>query len=193
MKKRGRGTGLGLASVYGTAKQSGGDARITSTVGAGTTIEVFLPYTDQAVQAVEPPRLPATPSRRGHGTILLVEDEAVVASLVQRVLQGCGYRVLVAADGAAGLRMASGSPVRIDFVLTDIVMPVMSGPEMVNHLRRERPGLPVLFMSGYTDDALAEHGFAIDDVELLRKPFTPDALVQRVEQFLAALVPGAGP
>jgi PAS domain S-box-containing protein len=183
-KERGRGTGLGLASVYGIVKQSGGDVRISSRVNAGTTVEVLLPWTDEhpALDARSAP--PRAARHHGEGTVLVAEDEPAVAGLIRRVLLQQGYRVREACNGAEALKLAEKERFRFDLLLTDVVMPVMSGPELVRRLRETRPDLPVLFMSGYTDDALAEHGFKMEDVDLLRKPFSPAQLVARVREFL---------
>lgn len=185
-KDRGRGTGLGLASVYGIVKQSGGEVRIISEVGEGTSVEVFLPLTSERAPVEEPrPRKPAAssaPRERFEETVLLVEDDRAVAGLVRNVLLREGYRVLEAQNGAEALQLVGNTGLRLDLLLTDVVMPVMSGPELVARLAEKRPELPVLFVSGYTDDALAEHGFRIGEVELLRKPFSPRLLTERVRE-----------
>jgi signal transduction histidine kinase/ActR/RegA family two-component response regulator len=183
-KGRGRGTGLGLASVYGVVKQSGGDVRISSEVDQGTAVELLLPRTDEAPAAVSHPADKHAPARRGEGTILVAEDEPVVAELVQELLNRQGYRVRRACNGREALELARAEGFEFDLLLTDVIMPGMSGPELVRQLTRERPELPVLFLSGYTDDALSDHGFRMEEVDLLRKPFAPDELLARVERAL---------
>jgi CheY-like chemotaxis protein len=186
-KERGRGTGLGLASVYGIVKQSGGDVRISSKVGAGTTVEVFLPLTDERPPPGSPPP-PQTPSgdpqARFDETVLVVEDDNAVAGLIRNVLFRNGYKVMEARNGFEALQLAGDERLRIDLLVTDVVMPVMSGPELVARLGKMRPTLPVLFVSGYTDDALAEHGFQPADVDMLRKPFSARQLAERVRERL---------
>jgi CheY-like chemotaxis protein len=117
-------------------------------------------------------------------TILVAEDDAAVAGLIRDVLQGEGYEVLEARNGAEALRLTENEARQVDLLLTDVVMPVMSGPELASRVRKDRPDLPVLFMSGYTDDDIAEHGFRLEEVELLRKPFTPTQLVARLRASL---------
>lgn len=186
-KERGRGTGLGLASVYGIVKQSGGDVRISSRVGVGTTVEVFLPLTDERPPptSTAPPRAPSEePHARFDETVLVVEDDTAVAGLIRNVLVRKGYKVLEARNGLEALQLAVDETLRLDLLVTDVVMPVMSGPELVARLGKKRPTLAVLFVSGYTDDALAEHGFQPADVDLLRKPFTAGQLAERVRERL---------
>ncbi len=183
-KERGRGTGLGLSSVYGIVKQSGGDVRIVSHEGHGTTLEILLP------ESTEPLSGPLTPETESHaGTpgnelILVVEDDTSAGRLITRTLEREGYRVLVAQHGDEALALAEQNGWSFDMVLTDVIMPIMNGPVLVARLRRNMPDLPALFMSGYTDDVLERQGFSIEDVDLLRKPFSPDRLLSRVRTFL---------
>jgi PAS domain S-box-containing protein len=181
-KARGRGTGLGLSTIYGIVQQSGGDIEVISAPGAGTTFRVYLPAAGTAAGA-EPINDAATPRSRGAGTILLVEDEDDVRGFVSAALADLGYRVLVARHGAEALALAQREPT-LDLLVTDVVMPGLGGPEVAQGLRRDRPGLRVLYISGYapaSDDASAEPPLA----PLLRKPFTLDALARQVREAMA--------
>ncbi|MBL8620545.1 MAG: PAS domain S-box protein [Myxococcales bacterium] len=177
----GKGTGLGLSMVYGIVRQSGGAVTVESEPGHGATFRVFLPARD--------PRAPAPPHRtapvrldRGDETVLVVEDEAALRSVVQRVLATAGYEVLVAANATEALLLADRHGARVRLILTDVVMPAMSGPELVERLRPRCPAAAVIFMSGYTDDALARFGVLAAD--FLRKPFDLRVLTARVRGAL---------
>ena len=178
-----RGAGLGLSSVYGMIKQSGGDVRLTTRPSEGSILDLFLPLSAEPTRAMEPPK-DETGHEPGTGTVLVVEDEPAVAGLVKQALELEGYQVLEARNGAAALRMFRKAGKDVDLILTDVVMPVMSGPELVARILESRPDLPALFMSGYTDDILDDHGFAIQDVHLLRKPFSTTQLVEKVRQAM---------
>lgn len=181
-KAPGKGTGLGLATVFGIVKQSGGHIRVRSVPGAGTVCEVVLPEVEGTPTSEAPETGRAREDRPAGGTVLVVEDEAAVRRLAVRVLERDGYVVLAAENGARALEVMESHEGEIDLVLTDMVMPDMGGQELAWHLHRRRPGLPILFMSGY-DDALVgedEEGGA----EFLAKPFTPAALVERVADSL---------
>jgi PAS domain S-box-containing protein len=189
-KEQGRGTGLGLATVYGILAQSGGGIAVRSAPGAGTTFTVCLPRIEEGVAAHEqpPPRLrPA----RGSETILLVEDEAAVRDLIRDVLGANGYSVLEAAhvDDALALGEAHRGP--IDLMLTDVVMPGMSGPALAARLLGDRPALKVVFMSGYTDDAVARNGVLEPAATFLQKPFAMDVLLRTVREVLDAEAPSS--
>jgi PAS domain S-box-containing protein len=177
-KDRGKGTGLGLASVYGIVEQSGGRVRVDSALGAGTTMTIVLPTTDEIV-ATPTPRPSPEGALRGHETILVVEDEDPVRALIQTILRRAGYTVLEAANAGEALLVCEQHEGPIDLVLTDVVMPRMNGPQLAERLRRVRPGLEVAFVSGYDDGAL--------DLPVLplAKPFTPDALLLYVRERLA--------
>ncbi|MBI1949516.1 MAG: PAS domain S-box protein [Deltaproteobacteria bacterium] len=181
-KERGKGTGLGLSTVYGVVTQSGGGIDVTSELGRGTTFEVLLPRVDDA--PAEPK--PAAPqvNTAGAETVLVVEDEDGVRRLVRRVLERAGYLVLTASNGSEGLHAFERHQGTIDLVLSDVVMPVMSGPDFVAHARKLRPAIKVLFMSGYNDDAVTRHGVMEGTVDLINKPLTQDQLLQRVRAAL---------
>jgi signal transduction histidine kinase len=180
-KEAGRGTGLGLATVYGIVQQSEGFITLDSDLGQGTTFSIFLPRTREASVPEAPARPPIKTT--GEETILLVEDEASVRDLAARVLSAAGYHVMAAAGPQAALRTASSYPEPIHLLVTDVVMPDMSGPVLVERLRRVRPGLDVLFISGFSGESVtAIEPFGED--RLLSKPFTPDGLVLRVREVL---------
>jgi PAS domain S-box-containing protein len=189
-KEVGKGTGLGLSTVYGIVRQSGGTIGVYSEVGSGSTFRVYLPKVESALEA-ERHQAPAAVHARGTETILIVEDDAKVRALVQRVLESAGYTVLPATDGQDALSILQRRPGRIHLVLTDIVMPGMSGPELLSRLREEHPGCKGLYMSGYSDKALSPSQFLQSEVPYLQKPFSPGALAQRVREVLDA--PAATP
>jgi len=187
-KDKGRGTGLGLAMVYGIVKQHDGYIDVQSVPGKGTTFEVYLPCAEDAENNVEPGVEQAGESR-GSETILLVEDEGDVRELTREILEMAGYTVLEAARGAEALRLCRESNQAIDLLLTDVVMPQMSGPELAREVAELRPGTKVVYMSGYTDDALGHHGVLDPDIILLPKPFTPESLMSRLRLALDAQGP----
>ncbi|BCR04418.1 hypothetical protein DESUT3_14870 [Desulfuromonas versatilis] len=183
-KEQGRGTGLGLATVYGIVKQSGGYILVESNPGEGTQFRVYLPRTADN-PAANRRRLP-TPPREGHQMVLVVEDEAAVLALVADALRGSGYRVLAAHDPAQALKLFEGAPEQVDLLLTDMVMPEMSGPSLAEALRRQRADLRVLFMSGYSDLNEDEGLEVFERKYLLQKPFTMDTLLAKVHDVLGA-------
>ena len=182
-KAPGKGTGLGLATVYGIVKQSGGQIEITSAPGQGTAVTVWLPRTEAR------PDAGATSGRdgaafQGRETVLLVEDEADIRDFVGEVLQGRGYTVLEAQDGEDALRVVEQHREPLDLVLTDVVMPKLGGRDLVTRLTARHPRLSVLYMSGYTDDTLGERGVLERGASLLHKPFTSEQLVSKVRRVL---------
>ena len=181
-KESGRGTGLGLATVYGIVKQTGGHIAVDSVRDGGSTFTVFLPAV--AELAVEPVPAPPTVLPRGDATILLVEDEPSLRALTVEVLEEGGYRVLEAEDGTAALEVARAHPGDIDLVISDVIMPRMGGPALAKRLAVDRPGAKVLFVSGYTADTMARQGVLDEGVLLLLKPFTPEALLVKVADVL---------
>lgn len=185
-KEVGKGTGLGLSTVYGIVKQSGGSVRVSTVVGTGTTFEVYLPRVvvdDSAAVSgvIEDNKFPFGPE-----TILLVEDEEVVRSLLHETLEACGYDVIVAADGNAAIAVCENSPKPIDLLITDVVMPQMGGRELAEKLGKLMPSLPVLFISGYMDDALVRESVLDSDVNFIQKPFTLETISKRVRALLDA-------
>jgi PAS domain S-box-containing protein len=181
-KGMGKGTGLGLATCYAIVKQSGGYISIQSEPQAGATFEVLLPLVREAE---EPARAAeAIESPRGTETILLAEDEPMLRRIGVKVLERQGYRVLEAANGVEALRVAAGHAGRIDLLLTDVIMPQMGGRELADRLRVGRPGIKVLFTSGYTDDSVVLHGVTDHSVPFLQKPFVPSTLAHKVRAVL---------
>ena len=182
-KEQGRGTGLGLSTVYGIVKQSGGFIQVDSQPGKGTVFEILFPLLREAVDVVKPPAAASTPLH-GKETILLVEDDHMVRAMAQHILQLNGYTVLHADKGGSALLCCLEHQGSIDLMLTDVVMPEMSGPELASRLRADYPGMKVLFMSGYADDTRVQHGLSNRDIEFLPKPFTWDGLVRKVREVL---------
>jgi two-component system NtrC family sensor kinase len=187
-KPTGVGTGLGLSQVYGFAKQSGGHIRIYSEVSEGTTIKIYFPRL--TAQAGVPPWIEREASRTagissdGTETVLVVEDDAQVNKLTVEALQERGYQVLSASDGAAALRLIESAP-KIDLLLTDVVLPGgMNGRELTETVRRKRNGIKILYMTGYTRNAIIHHGRLDPDIDLLTKPFTADALTRKIRRIL---------
>jgi two-component system, cell cycle sensor histidine kinase and response regulator CckA len=177
------GTGLGLATVYGIVKQSEGHIFVESDEGHGTTFELYFPRTLSAMVAAP---VALTPASHGTETVLLVEDDAQVRQIGVRSLQTNGYRVLVASNGAEALAVAERDEGALDLLLTDVIMPGLNGRELASELRRKRPQLRVLYMSGYTQDVLSQAGAPDSGVELLVKPFTATQLQKRVREVLDA-------
>ena len=183
-KPKGKGTGLGLSTCYNIVQQSGGHIGVYSELGKGTTFKVYFPRVEQALNT-KSSFIQTGPLPRGTETLLVVEDDPAVRHLARGVLENQGYEVLLAANGQEGLHMARnhlGSPIRL--VITDVIMPVMGGRVMVEWLKTTDPDLKILFTSGYTDDALAQHGVMEAGIEFLAKPYTPAALARKVRELV---------
>jgi CheY-like chemotaxis protein len=183
-KETGKGTGLGLSTVYGIVKQSDGYVWITSVPGKGTRFDVYLPRVDEAAENARAHSTDPGDELRGSETILLVEDDSLVRSLVMEVLESRGYRVLEAESGHEAIELCKKYDGSIDMLLTDVIMPGMSGRELRQNLAGLCPDIKVLFMSGYTDDAIVRHRIHESDMPFLQKPFSPDALAQKVREIL---------
>jgi PAS domain S-box-containing protein len=184
-KEPGKGTGLGLSTVYGIVKQSGGHIWVESAPGRGTTFRICLPRVEPSAEPIEERGAETRPARSGGAeTILLVEDAARVRDVVREILEMSGYAVLKASHGAEALEVSRRHQGPIDLMVSDVVMPGMSGSELAQHLRPLRPEMKVLYMSGYTDDAIVRHGVLAADTAFLPKPFSPDALTRKVREVL---------
>jgi PAS domain S-box-containing protein len=177
-----KGTGLGLSVVHGIVKQSGGRVEVYSEVGLGATFKIYLPRASDHTPSSN--LVATTPSRGGKETILLVEDEAGVRSLARMILERHGYTVLEATNGEEAITLTENFPGIIDIVVTDTVMPKMSGTQLIRHLATTRPTMKVLYISGYTDDAVVHHGIIDPDTPFLQKPFTSEALANKVRELL---------
>jgi two-component system, cell cycle sensor histidine kinase and response regulator CckA len=181
-KDPGKGTGLGMATVYGIVMRCGGTVGVYSEVGKGTAFKVYFPQANPAEMVVEAPAPLARP-HTGTQTVLLVEDEEGLRELSKRLLQRHGYTVLVAADANEALRLFDENP-SIDVLLTDVVMPGASGPELTRQLIERRSALRVIFMSGYTEEAIVQHGVIQPGIAFLNKPFTSEALAEKIREVL---------
>jgi len=197
-KPKGVGTGLGLATVYGIVTQAEGVIQIYSEPGMGTAVSVLLPARDTPAADGQAPAGGSCPAPDfagdgGRGTsVLLVEDEEAIRELTRRILAGDGYQVKVAVSGSDAVGLAARPDVAVDLLLTDVVMPGMLGTEVAARVRELRPGLPVLYMSGYAEPILNSHGAASADMDIVEKPFTQAAILGRVRAALAARSPAEG-
>ena len=184
-KSAGKGTGLGLATVHGIVEQSGGHVRVHSHPGRGTRFEIWLPARNETASCpntLPPAKAPAQPPRAE--TILVVEDESMIRELAHRILDDAGYDILTAADGDEAIRLAAQHADTIDLMLTDVVLPGISGHELAKRLSTSPHHTPVLYMSGYTDGAIVHHGVLDPGIPFIQKPFTPSQLLAKVREVL---------
>ena len=192
-KDKSKGTGLGLSIVFGIVKQSGGHIWVYSEPGKGTTFKVYLPRTDAKLD-VSPSQPPPAEGGRRSETILLVEDDEQVRAAARGILRRSGYTVLEAPGAGEALLVVEQYGAKISLLVTDVVLPRMNGPQLVERIRASRPDIKVLFMSGYTDEAIIQHGILDSGVSFLQKPITPEALTRKVREALGlkwALVRGS--
>src|SRR5437763_520141 len=181
-KEPGKGTGLGLATVYGIVKQAGGFIWVYSEPGQGTSFKIYLPAVDATAERTT--AAAATPTPRGTETVLLVEDAAAVRAVTKQVLERQGYTVLEAPGGEAALRLAQRHRGPIHLLLTDVVMPRVTGRELAERLAHVRPDVKVLYTSGYTDDSVVRHRILESGTAYLQKPFSPESLARKVRDVL---------
>ncbi|MEE3258745.1 MAG: ATP-binding protein [Candidatus Latescibacterota bacterium] len=186
-KDHGKGTGLGLSMVYSLIGQSGGQIDVATRIGEGTSFDLYLPLIDARPEAIVQEKAPSTAvdtAQNSSEIVLLVEDEDVVRNLARRVLSDNGYSVLEARQGKEALVLSERHDGPIHLLLTDVVMPEMSGHQLAQNLEPLRPDMRVLYMSGYTNDTILRYGVQEDKVPFLQKPFTPDVLVDMVRQVI---------
>ncbi len=184
-KERGKGTGLGLATVYGMVKQSGGDIWVYSELGKGTTFKLYFPRVQDAAAQQTSGESDRT-QIRGTETILLVEDEKAVRELTLKMLQQLGYTVMASESGEAALALSEAYPGEIALLVTDVVMPNMSGRQLADALIKARPGIKVLYLSGYTENTVIHHGVLEQGVDFLPKPFSREVLAQKIREILGS-------
>jgi two-component system cell cycle sensor histidine kinase/response regulator CckA len=183
-KERGKGTGLGLATVYGMVKQAGGDIWVYSELSKGSTFKLYFPRVGDAVTEALAPEPAAL---GGHETVLVVEDEKAVRDLTVRLLTQLGYQVLSADGGKEALEISRTHAEKIDLLITDMVMPGMNGRQVAQALREQRPGISVLYVSGYTENTVLDRGVLDPGVDFLAKPFSRDVMGLRVREILSRL------
>jgi CheY-like chemotaxis protein len=190
-KEAGKGTGLGLATVHGIVRQSGGHVSVYSEKGRGTTFKVYLPRRDEEQEPAGALAATAPSAASATETILLVEDEPSLRVMIGEILEAAGYRVLEGPSAEEALAAAGSHAGSIDLMLTDVILPRMSGRQVAEALRTSRPETRVLYMSGYTDDAIGHHGILDPGTHFLQKPFTSDSLLRKVREILDAGRPRA--
>jgi two-component system, cell cycle sensor histidine kinase and response regulator CckA len=185
-KEPGKGTGLGLSTVYGIVRQSGGFITLDSERDQGTSFKIFLPCAEETARKRGPNSDEHSQIKGGTETLLLVEDEAIVRTPLKRALERLGYTVLPASNGIDALAIARTSEMKIDMLVSDVVMPEMGGRELADNLRAMNPTLPLLFMSGHSDEAVASHGSLASGAVFMAKPFAIQTMVQRIREVLDA-------
>lgn len=183
-KEAGKGTGLGLSTVFGIVRQSGGNIWVYSEPGSGTTFKVYFPTSNEEAVSLPEPAAPVT--LRGTETVLLVEDQDEVRQVALQILRRYGYHVLEAHNAGEALLICERHPRTIHLLLTDVIMPHMSGRQLAERLAPLLPELKVLFMSGYTENTIVHHGILDSGIAYLQKPLVPEALVRRVREVLDA-------
>jgi CheY-like chemotaxis protein len=186
-KEQGKGTGLGLATVYGIVQQNGGFIEVDSREGEGATFRIYLPRVDAPVPVRSAPQ-PRTTKARGEGTVLVVEDDDVLRPLVAMMLEDAGYTVIAADSGADALMRVEQRGMPVDLLVTDVVMPQMNGREVADRLRKCAPRMAVVYMTGYTDDFITRRVLERDSL-IIQKPFSMDLLLEKVGAALAARGP----
>ncbi|MBW2014128.1 MAG: response regulator, partial [Deltaproteobacteria bacterium] len=183
-KEMGSGTGLGLSTVYGIVKQNKGHISVYSEPGEGTTFKVYLPAVMQDIEGAKEEDKASVDQLGGTETVLLVEDDDMLCRMAQKILETHGYTVLSAHNSDEALKIANYHHDSIHLLLTDLVIPGMNGKELAGRIESILPGIKVLYMSGYTDNAIAHHGVLDRDINFIQKPFSPNDLVQKVREVL---------
>ena len=181
---RGRGTGLGLATIYGAVKQAGGSIEVQSEEAKGATFRIYLPRVATPPELLEKEFLFSSATQGGDETILLVEDERIVRELAIKILKRLGYKVLHATDGAHAINVAKEYKDPIHLLMTDVVMPGMNGRQLAEQLIASHPEMKILYTSGYTDDAIGHHGVIEGDLNFIAKPYSLHDLAIRIRQML---------
>jgi two-component system, cell cycle sensor histidine kinase and response regulator CckA len=183
-KQKGRGTGLGLATIYGVVKQSGGNIEVYSEPGKGTAFKIYLPAIEEIPQQLEIEKPASSSMLKEEVTILLVEDERIVREIAVKMLERLNYDVLHASNGNEALEIAQNYSGVIDLLITDVVMPGMNGRELSERLQQMRPDIKVLFTSGYTENSIAHHGIIEKDLSFIGKPYSSRQLAKKIRQLL---------
>jgi CheY-like chemotaxis protein len=181
-KEPGKGTGLGLATVYGIVTQNGGFIDVQSKVGKGTTFHIYFP---RLIGEADNPPVSDLSALKGSGTVLLVEDEEIVRHMATKILKKIGYRVINVETPLAAIALCENRAKKIDLILTDVVMPEMNGCEMIARINALRPGIKVLFMTGYSADLVAQRGICEENMNLIQKPFDMASLNEKIKEILA--------